>query len=163
MRAYFGIEDTEDVKKLMDTLLDGVSVKVHKAVNEGNAYMLALTITVFDRTWLKNVLDSPYSKYISDQDEYWSGAEIPWLKWLLLSGGAPVVFGYKVLRGSFPHYSDDGSSRTTRAIMVEADGSFSVKPEEYQGTQNDNFLTRAASSMDQEIIRIAEQAIARKS
>lgn len=64
--------------------------------------------------------------------------EIDWLEWLLLGGGGYIVREYKYLRSP----KTQEYSRTDTGIMIPAPGSGWGIPLEYQGTQDDNFLTR---------------------
>ena len=81
---------------------------------------------------------------------------IPWLSWLLSAGTSPVIFGYRI------DYNPENSqnSRTGGPIMVKSQGSWSV-PQEYAGTIDDNFLTRALSGIEQEIQYILSQEVGR--
>jgi hypothetical protein len=79
---------------------------------------------------------------------------IPWLNWLLFAGDAPLIIGYKL-------QIDPNNTATSRtgAIMVKAPGEVWHVPTEYAGTQNDNFLIRALSVMEDDINKILAENI----
>lgn len=145
LRKDFGIEDSvETMKSVIDVLLDNVRVNINRAANDNLTYIIPLSITIFDKKSLNALLRSGVGSYFSDQQPHWSGAEVPWLRWLLLSGDTPVVIGYTVFYGDFDKYG----SRTGKAIMVNMENwdkpreDFTVD-ERFQGTERNNFLTRA--------------------
>lgn len=64
--------------------------------------------------------------------------EIDWLEWLLLGGSGYIIREYRYLRTA----ETQVYSRTDTGIMVPQHGGGWTIPIEYQGTQDDNFLTR---------------------
>ena len=66
---------------------------------------------------------------------------LPWLEWILEAGAAATVLNYSVVYGSFP------GSRSGGGIMVVTPQIHFNVAEEFQGTTNDNFITRALDSM----------------
>jgi len=64
--------------------------------------------------------------------------EIDWLEWMLLGGSGYIVREYRYLRTA----ATQVYSRTDTGIMVPQPGGGWTIPIEYQGTQDDNFLTR---------------------
>jgi hypothetical protein len=96
----------------------------------------------------QDVLGIPDAAYTSS-----NGVLIPWLNWLLFAGESPVIYGYRVeLNPNNPTNSRTG------AIMVKNAGAWSV-PAVDAGTQDDNFLTRALESLDEEIGNIIRQEL----
>jgi hypothetical protein len=96
----------------------------------------------------QDVLSMPDAAYVSN-----NGILIPWLNWLLFAGQSPVIYGYRVQMNP----NNPNNSRTG-AIMVKDTGAWSV-PAVDAGTQDDNFLTRALESLDEEIKDIIQQEL----
>ena len=76
---------------------------------------------------------------------------LPWLHWLLMRGGSPIIIGFR--------YKADGGGRTGGGIMIPG-GVFRI-PLEYSGTVDDNFITRALAGKEQEeeITRIFQEIL----
>lgn len=82
-----------------------------------------------------------------------SGAELPWLKWLLLDGSKILV------RNHYVKIGPNKNSRTGMAIMAESKSQNWRVPAEYAGTKNNNWITRALSDIDNQISDIIEKEI----
>lgn len=68
---------------------------------------------------------------------------IPWLDWLLTKGNAGIVVGYKIDLAAGKH----PFSRSGDAIMVKAEGVNYNVPDEFAGTLDDNFVSRALEEL----------------
>ena len=79
---------------------------------------------------------------------------IPWLQWLLLDGNVTIV-NYKF--GTQPQDVIDRYSRTKKGLMFKRLGGRWTMPPQFAGTVNDNFLTRAVSSVRTQIQQEIEQ------
>lgn len=74
---------------------------------------------------------------------------VPWLEWLLFSGGQGVVEDHVLIRGNIT------SSRSGRAIMVENSGSsYTVRQDFSPGTSSNNWITNVAKALEPEILRL---------
>lgn len=93
-----------------------------------------------------NLLSANFATVITDD-----GAELPWLKWLLLEGDAIVVTQYSVQYGQYD------KSRSGGAIMVPS-GFYKV-PSEFSGSIDNNFITRALSKYEDRLIEIVRTSI----
>ena len=83
-----------------------------------------------------------------------SGYSLPWLKWLLLDGSAILVPNHSVVFGPNP------KSRTGNAIMrLDKNRGWSV-PSQYQGTESNNWITRALDNAAPEIEKLINGAMA---
>ena len=78
------------------------------------------------------------------------GYSLPWLQWLLLDGTKVLIDSHQVVIG--PNLR----SRTSMAIMRPGSG-WSV-PNEFAGTQNNNWLTRAIDSSSDSINNLLKRA-----
>lgn len=80
------------------------------------------------------------------------GTDLNWLEWLLLFGNKTIIKDYVIEFGANPR------SRTGRAVMRGVQkGKWSV-PNEFAGTKNNNWITRAIDSADSEINSILQEA-----
>lgn len=81
------------------------------------------------------------------------GAELEWLKWLLLFGDKTIIKEYVIDIGPNPR------SRTGNAVMVgQTKGRWSV-PSEFAGTIRNNWITRAIDSIDNQVYDLIEKSL----
>lgn len=81
------------------------------------------------------------------------GAELEWLKWLLLFGDKTIIKEYVIDIGPNPR------SRTGNAVMVgQTKGRWSVPPE-FAGTIRNNWITRAIDSIDNQVYDLIEKSL----
>lgn len=103
-----------------------------------------------------NMINSDYSDVINSAAAVLTtekGVDLNWLEWLLLFGNRTIIKDYVVEFGVNPR------SRTGRAIMRGVQkGKWSV-PNEFSGTKNNNWITRAIDSVDTEINSILKEAM----
>ena len=84
-----------------------------------------------------------------------SGVELPWLQWLLLDGSKILV------RNHYVKIGPNKNSRTGMAVMAESKSQNWRVPAEYAGTKNNNWVTRALDTINDEISDIIEKEIVR--
>ena len=127
--------------------IDAVNAIVSNIVNS-----VSVNIKNFDRK-LNGGVDLVFSNV--DMEELSSlsvgqvatlSGNLPWLHWLLMRGGAPIIIGFR--------YEANNKGRTGGGIMIPG-GVFRI-PLTYSGTVDDNFITRAlvGKEQEQEITRI---------
>lgn len=80
------------------------------------------------------------------------GQILPWLEWLLLFGDRAIIRNYEV------SMTREKKSRTGLAIMVEGGKNWSVPPQ-FSGVANNNFVTRAMSTIENDIERIIRRQL----
>lgn len=106
------------------------------------------TISFIDATW-DDVLSMQESHYISYNRRNGTAIEIPWLRWLLEAGAEILVRDWTI---SFDLVDvSRGHSRSQKAIMVETPAGYWQVPANFQGTRDNNFVTRALEGIDEEI------------
>jgi len=118
----------------------------------------------------ENLLELPTSQYISKtrlsaisfaksgghgyfrRRPFFTGDEhvIPWLKWLLYDGQRILVEDYTVIFGDFGKLR---VSRSKKALMRQSVKGWSM-PAEHDGTEQDNFITRAFDSVETEMQKL---------
>ncbi len=110
-----------------------------------------IEIVIIPSSFLYQLVSSPEASYMSNENL------VPWLYWLLFSGTEVVVADYQVRYGT-----ESKASRTQDAIMVPnskgGSGGFSIVPN-YAGTEDNNWITRAAYAALPKIQHEIEEAI----
>ncbi len=96
--------------------------------------------------------DVLYTDYAIVQDGV-RGYTLPWLQWLLLEGNRTIVKNYSVLMGA------NKFSRTGYAIMTDSRSSWRV-PDQFSGTVNNNWITRAIDGVGGEVQDLLKRIIA---
>lgn len=103
-----------------------------------------LEVVVLPSYLLFELVTMDFASFTSEK-----GHLVNWLYWLLFSGNAIVVADYEVA------YGDVG--RTGQAIMIKS-GSFRV-PQQFAGTPENNWITRAANNSLPRIRNIIEKTL----
>jgi len=107
-----------------------------------------------------NMIRSDYSDVLGGAESVYitsNGQQIPWLEWLLLAGDKTLVADY-----IFTEDISFGTSRTGLGLMkYRRTGRWHV-PREFAGTIQNNFVTRALSSLGGEVINIMQKEVARR-
>lgn len=127
---------TDGGSRLIDILniwLNNIDVSFKKFTVRGDNLSGGITIQAI-RSDYSDVLDSNLASYISEK-----GEEVPWLRWLLLTGTSVIIADYGIKFGS-------GLGRTGGGIMIKG-GSWGLSAE-FAGGANDNFVTRAISGIE---------------
>lgn len=136
-----GILDSKvAMAEIIEQVISGVTVKIVKKKVEQD-FVIGLNIKLLEN--IDDIINSDAGRYLSVNTRG-DINEVPWLEWLLIGGARSVLVGYQVL-----YAPREEASRTGKAIMVKG-GGFSIDSR-YTGTKNDNFITRAAESMNEEI------------
>jgi len=133
LRGEIGLVDIGRLDTIIEAWAKNISVTYEKT-NLRNSFG-TINIGIIDSNY-SDVLTLPEATYIY-QNYKNRQVIIDWLRWLLLEGGGIIISGY-----SF--YKESGEGRTGMGIMKEDGGSWAV-PQEFVGTAEDNFATRALS------------------
>lgn len=81
------------------------------------------------------------------------GAQLEWLRWLLLFGDKTIVKDYKI------KFGPDSKSRSGDAIMVRGKGARWSVPSAFAGTISKNWITEAIDSVEGQVFKILEQSL----
>lgn len=149
LRYELGIPNTSAINRVIDTIIDTTNIKVIPIKKTGRQISGGLDISLVS---IDSSLLFSEAAVVNDVDR---GYILPWLKWLLFDGSAPIVIGYDVVMGSFP----ESVSRTKKAIMGKG-GSWSISSM-YAGTEYNNWLTRSVESSKEDIKNIIVSYIKR--
>lgn len=153
LQYNFGIVNTSVVDGLVNRFVESITANIDKVHIKNNQINGRLVFTILSQTNLEEILNSSEAVVLTEK-----GQTLPWLKWLLLSGGEPLILEYKLLEGKKRTFK---GSRTGKAIMIRpksGDGSWSVPPA-YAGTVDNNWITRAIDSARTEIENVLSKHI----
>ena len=148
LKFEFGIPDAgAKIAELINTWMNNIEFTYKKP------YIVSRQIrSIFSAGLIKiDFSDVLYSNFAFVQDA--SGYSLPWLQWLLLDGSAVLVANHTVIIGP------NSRSRTGNAVMRQSQGRGWSVPSRYQGTINDNWITRAIDSVAPEIENLIEGAM----
>ncbi len=84
------------------------------------------------------------------------GGNVPWLKWLLTGGGEVLLAGFQYIP------AERRGSRTGQGVMaqIKSDGrGHPWKLSQFQGTESDNFLSRALADAGDKMVQIIVEAL----
>lgn len=150
LRMELGIEDTDTIDNIVDKITQTISItKTLKYNNKGLSG--GIKITVLSDNELQSIMNSSLGNIEDPQRGY----SLPWLEWLLTRGVSTIIKNYKVETGSYPN------SRTGMAIMVRSDSDWQIPPQ-FAGTNDNNWITRAFSTCESQILSTIRTAIEQK-
>jgi hypothetical protein len=141
LRREFGIENVSNVNTVIENISNTIFVEINalKINNTGLSGGIKLNIVPSDLTNITN----DQSAFVVDNDR---GYSLPWLEWLLFKGGEIIIRNFEV------KYGPSSRSRSGDALMVQSDSSWRV-PAQFSGTEQNNWITRALSTMEQDILK----------
>lgn len=148
LRYEFGLADTSIVDSIVDRFVESIYVTTN-VVNSSNTNIDAqLIFTIIADEDLGDILSSNEAAIITEK-----GETLPWLEWLILRGSEPIILTHRIL------IKPSRYSRTGQAIMVPTkSGSWRVPPF-YVGTIENNWITRAISSIESQIGNVLSKHI----
>jgi hypothetical protein len=146
LRFDFGLADgSSKIDGLLQIWTNNIMITYDTPKINGNTITSKFSISMIKADY-SDVLGSDYAQMIDSERGY----SLPWLQWLLLDGTKILVDNHQVFIGPNP------KSRTSMAIMRPGSG-WSV-PNEFTGTQSDNWLTRAIDSSSDSIHNLLKRA-----
>lgn len=146
LRFDFGIVDgISKIDGLLQIWTNNIMITYDAPKINGNIIISKFSISMIKADY-SDVLGSDYAQVIDNERGY----SLPWLQWLLLDGTKILVNNHQVVIGP------NARSRTSMAIMRPGSG-WSV-PNEFAGTQNDNWLSRAIDSSSDSINNLLKRA-----
>lgn len=136
LKYELGVPDASIVDQIVEVWVNNVNVVNNPIKISGNKLVGGFRIEMIESDY-SDVLSSAGAT-ITDSN---TGSLVPWLEWLLLRGGDIVVKNYEVQMGVNPR------SRTGMAIMISSKDNYRI-PAKYAGIQNNNWVYRAISKID---------------
>lgn len=151
LKYEFGIPNPEvAVSDILEVWANNISINYQPVIKRGTQVFGYVQIDMIKQDFEDALSSSSAIVY-----DNMSGISLPWLQWLLLDGSKILVRKHKVRMGP------NRNSRTGMAIMVQSKENWRV-PSEFAGTKNNNWVTRAIQSMNDEIPTIIEEEIVRQ-
>lgn len=147
LRKQFGIADTSNVDTCINNLVHTIMIEVNP---------IKITINGLSGGVLVKIIPTSFDGIIDDTSavvvDGSRGYSLPWLEWLLLRGGEIIVRNYEVQYGTNPE------SRSGDAIMVSSNRNWRV-PAEFSGTARNNWVTRALSTLEEQIPQLIQNTL----
>lgn len=136
LRRELGVVDsTSAMDSLVRDWVNSTHVKIANPRIVGSMLVGSLVTIRAIQADYEDVINRAYASYITED-----GDTIPWLEWLLKKGQSVLVTNYVVFR---PNRHTSASRTATNTIMKKTAGGAWGVPEEYSGTLENNFATRA--------------------
>lgn len=141
LKAEFGlaVDGETIIKSIARAIEEGATITTNP---DGSVF-----IGIFRRDF-QDALSSVFAEYYS-VNRQGNRSLVPWLEWFLLSGGEVVLEDYFLVRGNFQ------KSRSGKAIMLRSkDKSYAVRQDYSPGNESNNWLTKTARAVENEIIGV---------
>lgn len=145
LKADFGIPDTLNIDSLLNIWAQEFEIKHNKFKIYGKDVVGGITVSLIKENY-SQVLSSAVSEIQS------KGGTVFWLEWLLLAGNNVVVSDYSVIYNL--NSLQRQYSRTGEALMKFKSGDSYKVDAAFAGTSDDNFITRALSNIQEDIVKI---------
>lgn len=148
LRYEFGLADSSVVDIIVDRFVQSIHVTANVVDTSKSSINAELIFSIIAERDLADILSSSEASFVSEK-----GETIPWLEWLLLRGSEPIILTHRIL------IKPTNYSRTGQAIMIPTkSGSWRVPPA-YVGTFENNWISRAISSIEPNINNILSKHI----
>ncbi len=149
----YGQVGVVDIQRILDRIVtivtEDIRVDVIPSKTIGKVITTSIEVAILDTTY-DRLLRIRGSSFISKNKKL-----VDWLSWLLLAGSRTLVVDFEYDEsGKFESYS-----RTGTGIMRKSYGSEFSFPEEYAGTRDNNWLTRAIREAETNIVGIIQNNI----
>ncbi len=153
LQAELGVPDSGGkLARILDIWL--ASMKISKTpIRASSGRIVGGISIVMIREDYADVLGTSEASYTTLK-----GKKIPWLQWLLIAGDDTKLVADYV-------FTDDvsrGNSRTGLGLMRSQRGGRWHVPREFAGTIKNNFVTRALSTLEGQVITIMQNEIAKR-
>lgn len=144
------------VNVTVNNIVDEISNGIDLSINISNKSDGILTTTLY----ILPYSDFPKIASVAGASLPSKGGNVDWLEWLLARGTQVVIGDFWM----FPYAKGrtrSGGSSVMKKIESKPRSPFRVDPS-YAGTLTDNFITRTIQSINDDILKILQQAIDRK-
>lgn len=147
LRAEFGIEYVENVDRVVEALVNTLNIQYDGVKISKNGLNTNILITMVKKDDISGIIFTDIANVIDDK-----GYSLPWLRWLLLEGNKVIIQNYSV------DYNNNPKSRSGMALMIQSDKNWRV-PTNFAGSTNNNWVTRAISKVEPQIIKTIQNTI----
>ena len=148
LKYELGIDDPTSIDRLIQTLTETGRIEKTKIKITNHGLSGGFVYRMLGKQDLEEILLSSNAKVIDFKRQY----SLPWLEWMLYRGTSVIVKNYEVV------FSPNEASRTGGALMKESDKSWRVPPE-YAGTLTNNWITRAVSICEKQVLSVIQSTI----
>jgi hypothetical protein len=139
LKAELGLPNTNVVDSVIDLLSRSTQLETKPLAIKTTGLTGGFSLYMIKSDDLGGVINTVSASVNID------GGSIPWLEWLTLKGNQILVRDFKV------QFGPNKNSRSGLAIMKPSTGSNWRIPPEFVGTQNNNWITRAISTIDNKV------------
>jgi hypothetical protein len=148
LRYELGIANPNSIDELVQALVETGQIdnKNTKITNYGISG--GFVYKMIGKQDLQAITLSSNARVIDLQRQY----SLPWLEWLLFEGSSPIVKNYEVVLEPSTY------SRTGGALMKRSNTNWRVPPQ-YAGTITNNWITRALSTCEKQVVAIIQSTI----
>lgn len=151
LKGHFGIANTQDVEDVVTAVSSIIGVNVGKTRMLKGEVKTSFGIGLENiRTIVEGLIDVGLGGHLTEK-----GEEIPWIDWLILRGNQIIIREYDVL-------FKPGAGRSHQAIMVGGRKKRWRVPPMFQGTANNNWITRSLLVMEKDVQDIVTQEITKR-
>ena len=152
LQAELGVPSSGSrLSRILDTWLKSMQISKQPIRASGSKIVGGMTITMI-RDDYADVLGTAEASYITAK-----GQKIAWLDWLLMAGDKTLVADY-----IFTEDIGRGKSRTGLGLMKREKKKRWHVPREFAGTIKNNFVTRALSKLENQVVNIMQAEIAKR-
>ena len=148
LRAEFGIPDASVVDQVIDVLVNTLEIDSDPIKIMRNGLSGGFILKMIKKDDIGGVIYTDFASVVDDTNGY----VLPWLEWLLLKGNEIIIQNYSV------NYINSPRSRSGMALMIKSDKAWRV-PSNFSGTENNNWITRAISKIDNDIVKTIQNTI----
>lgn len=147
LKAEFGLPDSDSRVSAIIDKWNKLEFSYKRVKISGQSLVGSFSLNMIREDYT-DVLSMEAASFVTEK-----GSQLNWLEWLLLYGSQTIIKDYDVVLGADPR------SRTGMAIMKGVkSGKWGVPPQ-FAGTQNDNWITRAIDSADQQILDLLNDSL----
>jgi len=151
LQAEMGlVAPAQNVKEIIDTVIRSISLVKKPTIISGNKVSGGFSLNMIEEDF-SDVLSLSTSSFISE-----NGHLVSWLEWLLTRGDDIILRDYSITFDLSP--SEVEKSRTGDALMIKSTRGWRVPPE-FSGTLDNNFITRAADGISNELSAMMSREI----
>lgn len=147
LKAELGLASSSDVEAVIEAISSSIELKTQSLSANRSGIKGGFTINMIRAKDAGGVIGLDIAK-VNDK-----GYSLPWLQWLLFEGNEILIKNYTVELGPNPN------SRSGLAVMKPSLSSSWRVPPEFVGSEENNWITRAISRIENNIYDLIVKAV----
>jgi len=147
LKAELGLASSSDVEAVIEAISSSIELKTQSLSANRSGIKGGFTINMIRAKDAGGVIGLDIAK-INDK-----GYSLPWLQWLLFEGNEVLIKNYKVEFGPNPN------SRSGLAVMKPSSSSSWRVPPEFVGSEENNWITRAITRIENNVYDLIVKAV----